>query len=638
MAFDKIRALNDREKAREKLPIFYGSRDNFMHGFREVAINNPIDEITNNFDSGVINIILHDDLETITVRDTGRGMPIGEVTDGVPNWELFFTILFASGKYDSENMENSGVNGVGGTILQFSSVIYDVRTWYDEKEYIIEFENGGDVKTPLTYIGETNKHGTEITFKLDKECYTKTKYNPLDLKDIINKASSSSPKTIIDFTYNGETSSYHYDTLEDYYKFNIQEDNYFKCNQKIYNDENEITKIELLFSTSLEPIQESYLNRNYLSEGGIINKGLLDGVKIFVHKYAKENGLYEKNEKIISMDDVANSISFVISVLSSNVEFQSQTKFSSQKELYGKLTKKYIQDYLEIIQLEKKDDFNKLVEQILLTKRANERAENSRKDIRKKLEEGISNNKVRPDKFVPCRSKNPEEVELIVIEGDSALNSIKSSRNAKTMCIYPLKGKIINAIKNKLDKVLNNDEVKDLFKILGCGMIYNGKQIKGVPVFNIDNLNIKNVLICRDMDTDGQHIETLLLTLFYTFAPELIKQRRVYILYTPLYIINHKKDEIFAYSEEERNEIVKSFNGEKFTETRYKGIGGLKPQVLNKTAMDIEKRKMKCVTWEEVEKGMEMVEICMSDKTLLQRKELIESEGHKYFDFSLIED
>jgi DNA gyrase subunit B len=638
MAFDKIRTLNDREKAREKLPIFYGSRDNFMHGFREVGINNTIDEITNNFDNGVISILLHEDLETITVSDTGRGMPIGEVSDDVPNWELFFTILFASGKYDTEDAENSGVNGVGGVCLQFSSVRYDVRSWYDGKEYIIEFENGGDIKTPLTYIGKTNKHGTEITFKLDKECYTKTKYNPLDLKDIINKASSSSPKTIIDFTYNGETSSYHYDTLEDYYNQNIQENNYFKCNQKIYNDENEITKIELLFSTSIEPIQEAYLNRNYLSEGGIINKGVLEGIKTFVHKYAKENALYSKNEKIISIDDVTNSVNFVVSVLSSNVEFQSQTKFSSQKELYGKIAKKYIQEYLEILQIERKDEFIKMVEQILLTKRANEKAESSRKDLRKKLEEGISNNKVRPDKFVPCRSKYANEVELIVIEGDSALNSIKSSRDAKTMCIYPLKGKIINSIKNKLDKVLDNSEVKDLFKILGCGMIYKGKQIKGVPNFNIDSLNVKNVLICRDMDTDGQHIETLLLTLFYTFAPELIKQRRIYILYTPLYIINHKKDEIFAYSEEERNEIVKSFNGDKFTETRYKGIGGLKPQILNKTAMDIKKRKMKCVTWEEVEKGIEMVEICMSDKTLPQRKELIELEGHKYFDFSLIED
>jgi len=638
MAFDKIRALNDREKAREKLPIFYGSRDNFMHGFREVGINNTIDEITNNFENGIIEIILHDDLETITVKDTGRGMPIGEVSDGVPNWELFFTILFASGKYDAEDAENSGVNGVGGVCLQFSSIRYDVRSWYDNKEYIIEFENGGDIKTPLTYIGKTDKHGTEITFKLDKECYTKTKYNPNDLKDIINKASSSSPKTIIDFTYDNKTNSYHYDSLEDYYRLNIQEDNYFKCNQKIYNDDNEITKIELLFSTSLEPIQESYLNRNYLSEGGIINKGLLEGVKTSVHKYIKENGLYDKNEKIISIDDVGNSISFVISVLSSNVEFQSQTKFSTQKELYSKITKKYIQDYLEIIQIEQKDNFKKLVDQILLTKRSNEKAENSRKEIRKKLEEGISNNKVRPDKFVPCRSKNPNEVELIVIEGDSALNSIKSSRDAKTMCIYPLKGKIINAIKHKLDKVLANDEVRDLFKILGCGMLYNGKQIKGVPIFNIDNLNVDKLLICTDRDTDGQHIETLLLTLIYTFAPELIKQRKIYILYTPLYVINYKKEELFAYTEEERNNLVKSFNGDKFTETRYKGIGGLKPQILNKTAMDVEKRKMKCVTWEEVEKGIEMLEICMSDKTLPQRKELIESEGYKYFDFSLIED
>ncbi|WP_346938218.1 toprim domain-containing protein [uncultured Clostridium sp.] len=640
MTFDKIRALDDREKAREKLPIFFGSRDNFLHGFREVCINNTVDEISNNFDSGIINITLHDDLKTITVEDTGRGMPISGISDGVENWQLFFTILFASGKYDLENGENSGTNGVGGTVLNFSSELYSVTSYHNEEEYIIEFENGGQIKTPLTYIGETDKHGTKITFKLDKECYTETKYNPNDLKLITNMISGVSPKTTINFTYNAEQTSYHYDTLEDYYIENIQESDYFQCDQKVYDDNNEITKVEAIFSTSIEPTQQSFLNRNYLAEGGIINKSIISGIKSYIHKYIKDNALYEKKEKDISNEDVENTISFVINVLSSNVEFQSQTKFSSKKELYGKIVKSYIQEQLEIFKIERKEMFKELVNQILLTKRANETAENKRKDVRKKLEESIKSVITRPEKYIPHSDDNlsPEDVEVVIIEGDSALNSIKSARNPENTSIYPLKGKVINAIKNNIDAVLNNSEVRDIFQILGCGVTYKGKKVKGLPVFNIDNLNVGKILITTDRDVDGCHIESLLLALFYTLAPELIKQKKVYILYTPLYIIKHSGKEYFAYTEEERNNLVKSFDGEKYSETRYKGIGGLSPQVLNKTAMNNSNRIVKCVTWENVQQGIEMMELCMSDKTVAKRKEYIESEGYKYFDFSLISD
>lgn len=652
MAFDKVRALDDREQARSKLPLFYGSRDNYLHGYREVAINNTIDEITNNYEKGDIYITLHDDLKTITVRDTGRGMPLANVDEesGIPYWELFFTRLFASGKYDLEDGENSGTNGVGGTVLNYTSIRYDARVFHDGKEYIIEFENGGNIKTPLTYIGETAEHGTEVTFALDRECYTDVIYNPVDLQQIINRASSVSPKTTIHFTHMNENTQYHYDTMEDYYKEMIGLD-YFSNEQKIYNDKivledndgnkktvNEITKIEAIFSTSTEPIQEVFLNRNFLSEGGTINQGLIEGIRLFVSKYAKNKGLYEKNEKQITAEDVGNSISFMASVLSSNVEFQSQTKFSTQKKLYGKLAKSYIQEYLEIISIEQKDRFDQLVNAILLTKRANETAENTRKNARKKLEQGMTQAKGRPSKFVPCRSKDKKVIKIILIEGDSALNSIKSARDALTMCIYPLKGKIINAIKNALDKVLANNEVLEIFQILGCGMVYKGKKIKGMPEFNIDNLNVDEILICTDMDVDGYHIQSLLLGLFYVLAPELIRQGKVYILYTPLYIIKHKKEEHFAYTEEERNDIVRSFGTDSFEETRYKGLGGLSPQVLNKTAMDIDKRKIKQVLWEDLEKGVAMMELCLSDLTLPQRKEFIETYGYKYFDFSLIDD
>lgn len=575
-------------------------------------------------------------------------MPIAQETEGVPNWELFFLQLFASGKYDASDEVNSGTNGVGAVCSNYNSTIFNVRSWHNGEEHIIEFENGGYIKTPLTYIGKTDKHGTEITFKLDKTSYTSTTYKQNDLKNIINKVSGVSPKTTIHFFYEDEETEYHYDNIEDYYKSNIQEEGYFLASSKCYDEEiydgftekmiREVTNIEAMFSTSVEPIQEAYLNRNFLVEGGTINKGFIDGIRIFVNKYAKANSMYKTGEKAISSEDIENSVSFVINVLSNNVEFQSQTKFSTKKELYEKVAKTYIQEVLEIISIEQKDRFVAMVDTILLTKRANEQAENSRKNARKKLGQGMSKTTARPDKFVPCRSKNKDEIEVIFIEGDSALNSIKSARDALTMCIYPLKGKVINAIKNSLNDVLSNTEVIDIFQILGCGISYKGKKVKGMPEFNIDNLNVDKILICTDMDVDGLHIQSLLLGLFYVLAPELIKQGKVYILYTPLYVIKQGKEEYFAYSEEERNTIVKSFGGSKFTETRYKGIGGLSPQILNRTAMDINKRKLKQIVWEDVEAGINMMELCLSDDTIKERKNYIETEGYKYFDFSLIEE
>lgn len=639
MSFDKIRALDDREKSREKLPIFYGSRSNKNHGFREVAINNTIDEISNNYDNGIIDIILHDDCKTITVRDTGRGMPIAGVSNGVSNWELFFTILFASGKYDITEGENSGTNGVGGTILNYSSVIYNVRSFHNGEEYIIEFENGGYIKTPLTYIGETKEHGTEITFKLDKECYTNVVYTDEELIDIVNKVSSVSPKTTINFTHKGITKSYHYNTIEDYYKQNIPSDYYFVCGSKSYDDNNEVTKIECVLSPSNEPIQQSFLNRNHLLEGGSINEGFIDGVKTFINKYAKEMGLYGKNEKTISNNDVESSISFVISVLSSNVEFQSQTKFATQKKLYKQLAKRYIQEYLEIFKIERQAEFKLLVNTILITKRANEKADTIRKDVRKKLEEKVTNSSNRPEKFVPCRSKDPREVELILIEGESAKNSVVTSRDRNTMCVYPLKGKPMNVMKKDIDTIMKNVEIQDIYKILGCGISYNGKNVKGLPHFNIDNLNVDKVVILTDRDDDGRHIESLLIGIFYTLSKELIEQGKIYVVHAPLYIIKTKKEDIFAYSESEKNEIVKELNlkNVKFTETRYKGLGGLAVQAMNKTAMSKENRKITQLTWEDAEKCKDMLELCLTNEKATERKEFIEKEGSKYFDFSILE-
>lgn len=637
MSFDKIRALNDREQSREKLPIFYGSRSNYYHGFREL-LNNAVDEISNNFSIGNVDIILHDDCETITIRDTGRGMPIQNESNGVANWELFFCILFASGKYDSQE-ENAGTNGVGSTVLNYSSKLYEVNSHHNGEYWSIEFENGGVIKTPLTYKGTTDKHGTEITFKLDNECYTDTKYSYKEIDSIVNKIAAVSNSIKFTLTHKDTIKEYAYANIEEYYKSNFEYVEYFKCNEKTYDDDSEKTRISLIFSATNEDVkQESFLNRNYLPEGGSINDGVINALKLECHKYAKDNAMYNKNEKSISNSDIENSINFIVNVLSSKVEFQSQTKFSTKKELYKTVVQKYTRECVEVLQIENKDQFKNLVNSILITKRANEKAENTRKSVKKELEEKVTNSSNRPPKFVPCRSKNPKEIELILIEGDSAMNNIKLSRNPNTMCIYPLKGKPMNVLKHKIDNILKNQEIKDIFKILGCGVSYNGKQVKGLPKFDIDNLQVDKIQITTDFDVDGSHIQSLLIGLFYTLAPELIKQGKVYILYTPLYVIYSKGKEYLAYSEIERNNIVKDLTS--FKETRFKGIGGLSVKILSETAMHPEKRIMKQLTIDDAEECLKSIELFLSedDENSKNRKLYIEEHSEEYFDYSLLED
>lgn len=626
MSFDKVRALNDREKSREKLPIFYGSRDNFMHGFREVAINNTIDEISNNFDSGVIDIILHDDNETITVRDTGRGMPIAGESDGIPNWQMFFTILFASGKYDITDGVNTGTNGVGATVLNNSSVIYNVRSWHNGEEYIIEFENGGYIKTPLTYIGETDKHGTEITFKLDKECYTQTKYNPTDLINIISRVSGVSPKTTINFTYGGETTSFHFNNIEDYFKATINKE-CFVCPFKTYGDDGENTEIQVVLYSTLDVVQESFLNRNYLAEGGTINKGLANGVRLFVNKFLKDNGMYSKNEKAISVEDVENTISFVANVLSSNVEFQSQTKFSTQKKLYGRLIQEYIQEYLYIFSLERNEEFKRFANQILINKRANEKAESIRKDIKKKLSEKVDGITNKVDDLVDCVEHGLES-ELYIAEGKSALGSIVLARDPKFQAAIPIRGKILNCLKADIGTIFKSQIITDLIKAIGCGIELDKKH-KDIASYDPNNLRYGKIIFATDMDADGYQIICLLLTMIYRLMPSLISDGRVFIAKTPLYEVRLTDDStVYWYSETEKSQELEKYNNIKNI-NRAKGLGELNADIMHECAMNPNTRNLIQVSVGDVEDMEKSFEVWMETDTT-KRKEYLENNLYKY--------
>lgn len=652
-----IKTLSDKEQARQKLPVFFGSNDNFYHPIREVIVNAR--DVLQGIDNAKIEVTLFDDNKTVMIRDNGAGLPIDGETDGVENYKLLFLTLFSGTKMD-EGTEDGGTNGCGNTVICYSSDYMEATVKRKGKIYNIAFENGGDILKPFSCLGDTTEQGTEIKFRLSDAVYTNTIFKPNEVEFIVEKICATSPNIKATFIYKDYKKVFTYASLENYFDKTIQDEKSIKnivMNKETFADEYidkdknekkiENTTIEIIFNNCENNIQHSFLNGIYLPKMGTIHEGVIEGLREVLNKFISNNGLYDKKEKQINKQDIEESISYVCSVLSTKVSFSNQTKFSTEKKLYKTNVKKYIQKFFESYCIENKDNIISLVNKILINKRSREKAEVNRSKARKELEEKITNVSNRPAKFVPCRSKNPKEIDFVVIEGDSSLNSVKLARDSKYTCIMPLKGKPINPFKCKLDELLNNEEVKALYRIMGCGILYHGKPVKGIPVYDDNNMLVNTLQIATDFDFDGFHIQCLLIGIIYTLSPDMIKNGRVYILYTPLYIIktkskvqykNENTNELLAYSEEERNTIVKMLNDQhiKFSETRFKGLGGLPVSIMAKS-LNKETRILRQITMQDIEESKKWLELFLSDEKAKDRKLFIEEYGKNYFDYSLFE-
>lgn len=618
---DTIKSLSVRDSCRLKLPIWYGSRDNYLHGFREVLAN-ASDEITNNYDDGFIDVILSDDRKRMYVFDSGRGIPITGETDGVKNYELLFLRLFSGTNYD--NLDNgkvtTGTNGSGVTILNYTSSYFEVNSYKDYKKNTLIFKNGGELVVERFNQPSDIKNGTSITFELDGEVYTNTVYDVEEVKTILNSLAGSNNKLTIHFTYQDIKEKYHYDTLEDYLVENSSNiiTNAHTFNVKNYNDESELNMVTCSWNVSTEPFQATYLNYTYLKDNGTIYDGFIDGMKKVFTKASKSK---------FTNIDIEMSFGMVVSVLSTNVEYANQTKFSSSKQLYKKIVSEYIVSNMEIYKAENPQEFDKILKHLQQINTFNTKNENSRKRIKKELSEKANNMFTRPKKLVPCRSKDPSKVSIKLLEGDSALNIAKQARDSETMMILPLKGKPINALKCTMDKLLENQEVIDMYKIFGCGITYKGKNIKGFDKFDINNLNVNMISLLCDRDEDGGHLETLALGIFYVLSPKLIEEGHVEVIQTPLYIITTKNDRLYAYSELERVDIISKLKVP-YKEVRYKGIGGLPVDVMHMAMADETKRSI-VITMKDAKRCSDKLELFLSDD-VASRRSYIEENGDKY--------
>ena len=631
MGRDTIKSLDERQQSREKVAIWFGSKDNFIHPFKEVTMNG-VDEISNNFESGKIVIKISDDRKTVSIFDSGRGIPIEGETNGVPNYELLLLKLFAGTNYDNNEYGKitTGTNGVGLTVTNYTSKHFKVVSYRESGIYTVQFKDGGQLVEGIKKEKNRDKvHGTMVEFTLDEDVFTSTTYNVDELVDIIRHLSGVSNSVTFEIEYKGEIKKFHYDSLKDFFE-DITENRTSKPavgHRKTYDRDGETNIMQCIISTSSNPAQKVFLNLTHLTEGGSINRGIIYGTRDFVNKYIKDKKLIDKKLGEVTPNDIEESVSFVCNFLSTNVEFTNQTKLATNKSLYMRIAKDYIQEILEVYSIEQPKECEKFVNHILEVQKYNGRAQASKKALKKKLSEKVDNVINRIEGLVDCKNHG-KGCELFIAEGKSALGSIVTSRNPENQAAIAVRGKILNTLKVDYDTAFKNDTVMGIIKALGCG-IETDKKNKDLGCFEKSALRYERIIIATDADPDGYQIACLLLTMFYRFTPTLIKDGHIYIALTPLFEIKDLKTDkyYYAYTEKERDEIVSKLK--KYKINRNKGLGELDAETMARTGVNPETRNILKVTYDDAEAMVKAFEEWMGGE-IDSRKQYIENDLNKY--------
>ena len=386
----------------------------------------------------------------------------------------------------------------------------------------------------------------------------------------------------------------------------------------------------LCFSNKKQ-LKEYYHNSSWLEHGGAPEKAVRNAFTYQIDAYIKQQNKYSKNESKVTFQDIEECLAIVISSFSTLVSYENQTKKSITNRFIQEAMTDFFKHQLEIYFIENKAEADKIADQVLINKRSRERSEKERINIKKTLQTSGNDMANRVQKFVDCRSKDTSEREVFIVEGDSALGSCKLARDAQFQAIMPVRGKILNCLKSEYDKIFKSEIITDLIKVLGCGVEVKSKANKDLSTFSLDNLRWNKIIICTDADVDGFHIRTLILTMIYRLMPTLISEGKVFIAETPLYEINTKEKPYFAYDEQEKNEILKMIEGQKYTIQRSKGLGENQPDMMNLTTMNPETRRLIRVLPEDAEQTAIMFDMLLGDD-LQGRKDYIAENGYLYID------
>ena len=586
---DQIQILEGLEAVRKRPGMYIGSTSiRGLHHLVYEIVDNSVDEALAGFCDSITVTIEKDN--SITVQDDGRGIPVDiQKKAGKPALEVVFTVLHAGGKFGGSGYKVSGgLHGVGASVVNALSIWLEVSVYKGGKIYNMKFERGKVVQ-PMTVIGECDErqHGTKVHFLPDPEIFEETVYDYDTLKVRLRETAFLTKAlkiTLIDAREGKEQEkTFHY---EGGIKEFVQYLN--KGKEPLYPDviycegerDHVFVEVAMQHNDSYTENTYTFVNNINTPEGGTHLTGFKNAITKTFNDYARSNKLLKESEPNLSGDDIREGLTTVISVKIEDPQFEGQTKQKLGNSEAQTAVQNIVGEQLTYYLEQNPSVARAICEKSVLAQRARAAARRARDLTRRKSAlDGVG----LPGKLVDCNSKDPNECEIFIVEGDSALGPAKDGRNVHTQAVLPLRGKVLNVQKARLDRVYANEEIKGMITAFGTGINED---------FDISKLRYNKIIIMTDADVDGAHIATLMLTFIYNFMPEMIKQGHVYLAQPPLFNITKNKKHYYAYSDEEYQDILKQIGAEGTDVSRFKGLGEMDTEELAETTMDPETRTL----------------------------------------------
>ncbi len=616
-----IQVLEGLEAVRKRPGMYIGNTsESGLHHLVWEIVDNAIDEALAGYCDD-IEIIINKD-NSVTVKDDGRGIPVGiHPKTGISTVETVYTVLHAGGKFGGGGYKVAGgLHGVGASVVNALSEWVVVTVYQGGKIYQIRFENGGHTVEPLKVIGDCdiNRTGTTVTFKPDNKIFTETTVYKYDIlktrvreRAFLNKGlriilcdDRGNEKKKEEFVYEGGISEYV--KLLNENKTPIHDSIIYASGE----EDNISLEVAFQYNTTYNTSLYSFTNNINTPEGGTHEEGVRRALTRIINNYAKNAKLLKENDESLTAEDVKEGLTMIISCKHPNPQFEGQTKEKLGNTEVRKIADNIFSECFNRFMLENPDEAKIIVEKALTASKARMAAKKARELTRRK---SVLDTTSLPGKLADCHSKDASECEIFIVEGDSAGGSAKSGRNPETQAILPLRGKILNVEKARMDRILGNQEIRSMITAFGTGI---GQE------FDISKLRYHKIIIMTDADVDGAHIRILLLTFFYRYFKPLVEGGYIYAAQPPLYKIDYNKTEKYAYSDEEKDEYLASLPDKTKTPTiqRYKGLGEMDASQLFETTMDIEKRILKQVTVDDAMRADQVLSELMGEQVEPRRK------------------
>ncbi|HEM6184784.1 TPA: DNA topoisomerase IV subunit B [Streptococcus suis] len=618
---DAIQVLEGLDAVRKRPGMYIGSTDgNGLHHMVWEIVDNAVDEALSGFGDR-IDVTINKD-GSLSVSDRGRGMPVGMHATGKPTVEVIFTVLHAGGKFGQGGYKTSGgLHGVGSSVVNALSSWLEVEITRDGAVYKQRFEQGGKPVTTLEKIGTApkSKTGTKVTFMPDDTIFSTTDFKFNTIAERLKESAFLLKQVTMTLTdeRTGEQEEYHYENgVQDFVSY-LNEDKetltpvlYFEGEDAGFQ-----VQVAMQYNDGYSDNILSFVNNVRTKDGGTHETGLKLAITKAMNDYARKTNLLKEKDKNLEGSDYREGLSAVLSILvpEEHLQFEGQTKDKLGSPLARPVVDGIVSDKLTFFLLENGELASNLVRKAIKARDAREAARKARDESRNgkknKKDKGLLSGKL-----TPAQSKNPAKNELYLVEGDSAGGSAKQGRDRKFQAILPLRGKVINTAKAKMADILKNEEINTMIYTIGAGV---GSD------FTIEDVNYDKIIIMTDADTDGAHIQTLLLTFFYRYMRPLVEAGRVYIALPPLYKMSKGKGKTekiaYAWSDGELEDLRKDF-GKGFILQRYKGLGEMNADQLWETTMNPETRTLIRVTIEDLARAERRVSVLMGDKVEPRRK------------------